>query len=202
MAELRTVGSVANLPTTTFGHRSLMWWGTLAFIAIEGSTLFVSVVSYFDLRQSFSSWPPDPIPRPSLAAAGIQAALMLLSNIPMTMVDRAARRQDLARVRAGMLVVSALALAMCVLRGFELDAVHVRWDVLAYGSAVWGTLVTHSTLLLLQTVETWVFTALLYSPNLEERDISAASDNALYWYFITSVCIPLAAVVFVYPYLT
>ena len=46
-----------------------------------------------------------------------------------------------------------------------------------------------------------VFTLLLYSPNLEQRDLSGSSDNALYWYFMTGVWIPLAAMVFLSPYL-
>jgi heme/copper-type cytochrome/quinol oxidase subunit 3 len=49
-------------------------------------------------------------------------------------------------------------------------------------------------------VETLAFTVLVYSPNLEQRDISGVSDNALYWYFMTGVWIPLAAIVFLSPY--
>ena len=201
MTQPRIVGSVADLPTTTFGHRSLVWWGTLAFIVIEGSTLFVCVVSYLYVRQNFPTWPPEHVLRPSVAAGAAQAGLMLLSNIPMAMVDRAARRLDLRTVRIGMVVVSLLALVMCALRVLEMNALHVRWDSTAYGSVAWGALVTHSTLLLLETVETLVFTLLLFSPNLEQRDISGVSDNALYWYFMTAVWIPLAALVFLSPYI-
>ncbi len=201
MSEPRVVGSVANLPTTTFGHRSLVWWGTVAFIVIEGSTLFVCAVSYFYVRKNFQAWPPEHVPRPLLMVPALQAGVMLLSNIPMAIVDRAARRLDLSRVRSGMVLVSFLAVLMCFLRAFELHALQVRWDTTAYGSVAWATLVTHSTLLLLETVETIVFTLLVYSPNLEQRDISGVSDNALYWYFMTGVWIPLAALVFLSPYL-
>jgi cytochrome c oxidase subunit III len=201
MTESRIVGSVANLPTTTFGHRSLAWWGTLGFIVIEGSTLFVCVVSYFYVRQNMPTWPPEHVLRPALTAGGLQVLLMLLSNAPMVMVDRAARRLDLRTARAGMIVVSLLALVMCGVRGLELDALHVRWDSTAYGSVAWASLVTHSTLLLLETTETLAFTVLLYSPNLEQRDISGLSDNALYWYFMTGAWIPLAAIVFLSPYI-
>jgi heme/copper-type cytochrome/quinol oxidase subunit 3 len=192
---------VANLPTTVYGNRSPMWWGTLAFIVIEGSTLFICAVSYFYIQQNFSTWPPEHVVRPALAAAGVQAALMLLSNIPMVVIDRAARRLDLKTVQWGMVLMLVLCVAMCVLRGLELQAVHVRWDSSAYGSVVWATLVTHSTLLLLQTAETLVMALLLFSPNLEQRDISGVSDSALYWYFMTGVWIPLAAIVFLSPYL-
>jgi heme/copper-type cytochrome/quinol oxidase subunit 3 len=200
MSEVKVVGNVANLPTVVFGHRSPMWWGTVAFVVIEGSTLFICAMSYFYVRENFSAWPPEGMLRPSLTAAGAQVALMLLSNIPMAVVDRAARRLALPVVRIGMVVISFLAILMCVLRGLELTALNVRWDSSAYGSVAWATLVTHSTLLLLQTAETLVFTALLFSSNLEQRDIAAASDNALYWYFMTGVWIPLAVIVFLSPY--
>ena len=202
MTGFRVVGNVTQLPTTTFGHRSMMWWGTLGFIVIEGSTLFIAAVSYFYLRRNFPSWPPEGILRPALTVATVQAALMALSNIPMLMVDRGARRLDVRTVRAGMLVCTLLALVMCVLRALEFGALNVRWDSNAYGTVAWATLTAHATLLLLETLESLVFTALLFSPNLEQRDLAGATDNALYWYFLTGVWIPLYAIVFLSPYLT
>jgi len=201
MTGMRIVGNVTHLPTTTFGHRTSMWWGTLGYVVIEGSTLLICAVAYVYFRKNFQSWPPERVFRPGLAAAAVQAAIMLLSNWPMVLVDRAARRLDLRAVQRGMVLITVLSIAMCVLRGFEFQALNVRWDSNAYGSAAWAVLTTHAILLLLQTVETIVFTLLLFSPNLEQRDLSAASDNALYWYFMTGSWIPLAAVVFLMPYL-
>lgn len=202
MTGVRVVANVTELPTTTFGHRSMMWWGTLGFIVIEGSTLFICAVSYFYLRRNFPNWPPEGVFRPALTVATVQAALMALSNIPMAMVDRAARRLDLPAVRAGMVVCALLALVMCGLRALEFGALNVRWDSNAYGTVAWATLTAHTTLLVLETLETLVFVALLFSPNLEQRDLAGASDNALYWYFLTGVWIPLYAIVFLSPYLT
>ncbi len=99
-----------------------------------------------------------------------------------------------------MVIASVLALAMTVLRWFELEALHVRWDSNAYGSVAWATLVTHGTLILFQTVETISFTVLLFGRSLELRDLAGASDNALYWYFITGAYVPLYAAVFLSPY--
>ena len=201
MSRVRVVANVTGLPTTTFGHRSMMWWGTLAFVVIEGSTLFICAVTYFYLRKNFSTWPPERIFRPALTAAGVQAGLMLISNVPMAMVDRAARRLDLPTVRSGMVICSLLAAVMCIVRVLEFQALNVRWDSNAYGSAAWAILTAHTSLLFLETVETLVFTGLLDSTRMEQRDLSAAVDNALYWYFMTLVWIPLAGVVFLSPYL-
>jgi cytochrome c oxidase subunit III len=201
VSQVRIVADVADLPTTTFGHRSMMWWGTLGFIVIEGSTLFICVVCYFYVRKNFPTWPPEGVLRPALLAAAVQAAVMLASNLPMVLVDRAARRLDLQAVRTGMLICSLFAVVMCVVRVLEFQALHVRWDSNAYGSVAWATLTAHSTLLLLETVESLVFTAVLFSPNMEQRDLSAAVDNAAYWYFMTLAWLPLAAIVFLSPYL-
>jgi heme/copper-type cytochrome/quinol oxidase subunit 3 len=59
----------------------------------------------------------------------------------------------------------------------------------------------HGTLLLLETLESIVFTALLFSPDLEQRDLAGASDNAVYWYFLTLSWVPLFVIVYLSPYL-
>src|SRR4030095_10901850 len=99
-----------------------MWWGTVGFIVIEGSTLFICVVSYFYLRRNFSTWPPEHVFRPALLIPTIQASLMLLINIPMRSADRAARRIDIRGVRAGFAICSVLAVIMTVLRWFEFQS--------------------------------------------------------------------------------
>jgi len=199
--ELRPVANVADLPSATFGHRSIAWWGTIGFIVVEGTTLFICAMTYLYLRVTVGQWAPAYAPLPDLGLAAVQVALMVVSNVPMVLVDRAARRLDLTAVRAGMVIMSLLVVVMCVLRGFEFAALNVRWDDNAYGTAAWAILVSHGTLLLVETIETLVQTALVDSPNLEQRDIAAISDNALYWYFMTSAWVPLAAITFLTPYM-
>jgi cytochrome c oxidase subunit III len=199
--EMRPVANAADLPSATFGHRSIAWWGTIGFIVIEGTTLFICAMSYLYLRVTVGQWAPAYAPLPNLGVPAVQVALMVASNVPMVLVDRAARRLDLTAVRAGMVIMSLLVVVMCVLRGFELAALNVRWDDNAYGSAAWAILVSHGTLLLVEMLETLAQTKLMFSPNLEQRDIAAIADNALYWYFMTSVWVPLAGIVFLTPYL-
>lgn len=202
MTGVRVVANVTELPTTTFGHRSLMWWGTLGFMMIEGSTLFICAVSYFYLRRNFQAWPPEGMLRPSLTIPTIQVALMVLSNIPVVLTDRAARRLDLRTIRAGMVVATLLLAVMCVLRALEFGALNVRWDTSAYGTVAWAVVFAHATLLLLEFLEAVVFTPLLFSSSLEQKDIAGVADFAFYWYFLTGVWVPLYAIVFLSPYVS
>jgi heme/copper-type cytochrome/quinol oxidase subunit 3 len=109
---------------------------------------------------------------------------------------------DLRSVQIGMVVCTTLAIVMCVLRGFEFRDLNLRWDSSAYGSVAWATVFAHASLLLLETLESIVFTVLLFSRNLEQRDLAGASDNAAYWYFLTLSWVPLYAIVYLYPYAT
>jgi cytochrome c oxidase subunit III len=197
---LRAVTDVRALPRTVFGHRALMWWGTIGFIVIEGTTLFICAVSYFYLRRNFATWPPQHVYRPAVLIPTIQAGLMLLSIIPMRWVDRASSRMDVAAVRSGLLVCSVLIVMMTILRWFEFQSLNVRWDTNAYGSAAWATLVAHTTLLVLEMAETIAITVLMFGDRIEDRDLAGVSDNATYWYFLTGVWVPLYVIVFLTPY--
>jgi cytochrome c oxidase subunit III len=199
MRPVRAVADVSRLPRTVFGHRAPMWWGTIGFIIIEGSTLVICAVSYFYLRRNFSSWPPEHVDRPDLLLPSMQAALMLVSIIPMRWVERDSRRMDVHGVRSGLLICSVLILVITVLRAFEFGALNVRWDSNAYGSVVWATLTLHGTLVLLEAAETLAITVLMFRDRVEERDLSGVSDNALYWYFLTFSWLPLYLLIFLAP---
>jgi cytochrome c oxidase subunit III len=200
MRATRAVADVRHLPRTVFGNRALMWWGTMGFIIIEGTTLFICAITYFYLRRNFATWPPQHVYRPGLVIPTIQVLVMLLSILPMRWVDRATYRMDLRTVRTGLLICSLLILVMCVLRIYEFRALKVRWDTSAYGSAAWAVIFSHTTLLVLEAAETLAITRLMFGDQVEERDLSGVSDNALYWYFLTGVWVPLYIAVFLSPY--
>ena len=74
------------------------------------------------------------------------------------------------------------------------------WDSHAYGSAVWAAVVTHTLLLVPDVTDTVVLSVLLW---LRPRAVhfSAAGDNALYWSFVTLAWVPLAGLVYFYPWI-
>ena len=130
---------VSKLPTTVFDHRSHMWWGTLGFMMIEGTTLLVCVASYFYLRLNFTSWPPEHTLRPSLFWPTVHVIVLLTSILPVVLADRAARRLDLPGLRRWFVVASLFALSFLYLRWQDFLALNVRWDANAYGSIAWMT---------------------------------------------------------------
>ncbi|HEY2378497.1 MAG TPA: hypothetical protein VGH98_21130 [Gemmatimonadaceae bacterium] len=196
----QSLGDVAELPSVTFGHRSLMWWGTLGFMVIEGWTLALITAMYFYVRQNFETWPPLRTPRPSLTAPTVNLAVMIVSVLPVYLASRAARRLDLRGVRLWLLVSSLISLPIPILRWYELWALNVRWDSNAYGTAAWTIVGTHASLLLLDVADTIGLTLFFWFKRLPIKVMSDVTDNSFYWYFMVLIWIPLYFVVYVSPY--
>jgi heme/copper-type cytochrome/quinol oxidase subunit 3 len=190
---------VSGLPTTTFSHRSLAWWGTVGFMAIEATTLFIGVVAYFYLRRNFQTWPPEHTVRPSLFWPTVQIALLLASLVPTVLADRAAYRIDLVRLRQWFVVMLAFEVASVAVRWQEFLSLNVRWDSNAYGSAAWTIVGLHTTLLLGDLFETAVMTVILFSSRRLDRHFSDATDVTFYWYFLVAISIAIYVIVYLSP---
>ena len=52
-----TALDVSALPTVVFSHRTMMWWGTLGLMAVEGTVFALAVMTYFYLRSHADNWP-------------------------------------------------------------------------------------------------------------------------------------------------
>lgn len=201
MKPLRRAGDLAELPSVVFGSRSLMWWATLGFMVIEGWTLALLVTSYLYFRQTFEAWPPLRTPPPSLLIPTINLVVMLVSCAPAYMAAKRAKQLDTAGVKRWLVVLSLFALAVIVIRWWELWAINARWDTNAYASAAWTIVGTHTTLLVLDVADTLGLTLLFFIRALPEKSYSDTNDNSFYWYFTVGIWIPIYLIVYVGPWI-
>ena len=199
MRPLRAAGDLAELPTVTFGPRSLMWWGTLGFMVIEGWTVALLVAAYLYLRQNYETWPPLRTPYPSLLIPTINLALMLLSVIPAQAAAQAAKRLDEGAVKRWLVALSIAATIPLVVRWWELWAINTRWDTTAYGSAAWTIVGFHTSLLLLDVIDTLGLTLFYFVKPMPVKAFSDTADNSFYWYFTVGIWIPIYLTVYVGP---
>ncbi|HEX5181385.1 MAG TPA: hypothetical protein VFW04_18785 [Gemmatimonadaceae bacterium] len=199
MTSLRAETSVADLPTVTFGQRSLMWWGTLGFMVIEGWTLALLLVSYLYLRQSVIQWPPAPSQSPALLMPSITLALMALSVVPAVVVARAGGRLDAPAVKRWLVAHSLIGVAILILRWWDVQSLGVRWDANAYGTAVWMIVGFHTSLLLLDVLDTLGLTLCFFVRRQPVKSFSDAADNSVYWYFTVGIWLPVYLIAYVGP---
>ncbi|HEX9937424.1 MAG TPA: hypothetical protein VGB15_09880 [Longimicrobium sp.] len=194
-AERRTL-DVSHLPTVPFGHRSLLWWGTIGFMLIEGFTLLLMVASWFYLRTNELQWPPGRTPDPDVLLPTINTVLLLLVIVPMRMADKAAKRMDRGGVIRGLLIATALSVVVAILRWWELLALNVRWDAHAYASAAWGVVLLHATLVYVDVFETGTLAALFLSSKAKRKHYPDVSDAADYQYFLSAAYVPVYLIVY------
>jgi heme/copper-type cytochrome/quinol oxidase subunit 3 len=201
-ANSRVAADLSGLPTYSFTHRSLMWWGTLGFIAIETSGFGLAIAVYLYLTQKAQAWPPDS-PSPDLLPGTVLTVLLLLSLIPNQLIKRWAQAEDVTKTRLGLVLMCIAGLLPLIVRVFEFRALNVSWDTDAYGSIVWTLLGLHTTHLATDVVDTFVLTALMFTGHGHEgRRFSDVDDNGFYWDFVVISWLPVYFILYWFPRLT
>jgi cytochrome c oxidase subunit 3 len=195
----RVVLDASKLPPHGLGTASPTWWGTSAFMLIEGTGFALAIAVYLYLMSIAPAWPLN-APKPDVSAGTYLTALLILSVVPNILVDRWAKNQDLRKVQIGLVVMSVLGLAALVIRAFEFPAVHVKWDDNAYGSVVWLILGLHTTHVITDLIDTLVLMCLMFTRHGDNaRRYGDVQDNAMYWNFVVVAWIPLYVCVYWLP---
>jgi cytochrome c oxidase subunit III len=195
---MRPVLDVSGLPTYAFGHRSIMWWGTLGMILIESTVFIIAIVAYFYLRDRSETWPPHGVP-PLLLYGTLNTIVLLVSAIPNQWTKRRAEQEDLRGVRIGLVLCLAFSAAFLAIRVFEFGALQTSWNTSAYGSIVWALLVLHTIHLVTDVIDTVVLTVLMFTGPLSGRRFVDVSENALYWWFVVGSWLFIYATIYLAP---
>jgi cytochrome c oxidase subunit I+III len=186
---------VSALPDHAFGHRSILWWGTLGFIATEGMAFAIAIATYLYLRTRIPEWPPG-VPPPELSAGIANMAILMLSAIPNYLTKRASEKEDLRQVRIWILVTLGFAVVFLVLRWFEFASLNVRWDFNAYGSIQWALLGLHTTHLITDIGDTAVLAVLMFTGPITGKRFVDVSENSFYWYFVIASWLPIYGLIY------
>ena len=190
---------VSDLPTVGFDSKSIMWWGVLGFIVVEGTTVATAIGSYLYLSGVEPQWPPPRTELPGLLVPMLKSLVLLASIVPAVLCDRAARRFDFPSMRRWVMVMGVMAMLAVVLQWLELRSVGVRWDAHAYGSVTWAVLMAYFLLLSTDALDTVAFAAMLYRGPVKETQFEDASDNTFYLRFTVVMGILVSALVTLVP---
>jgi heme/copper-type cytochrome/quinol oxidase subunit 3 len=190
---------LVDLPIHGTQSASLTWWGTLAFMLIEGTGFALVIAAYLYLFSIARTW-PIAAPLPDLAPGTLVTAILVASSIPNYLVARWAQQKELKKVRIGLLMMCIFGVVPLIVRVFEFKALHVSWDTNAYGSIVWLLLGLHTTHILTDLADTLVLAALIFTRRGKNpRRFGDVQDNALYWNFVVLTWLPLYACIYWVP---
>lgn len=200
MRETRFTTDLATLPTHAYGHRSLTWWGVMAFMVIEGMFFVMAVVAYFFVMNQEMDWPPGPVAPPDLLAGTLFTLTMLASEIPNTIIKKEAEAEKPRLVQIGLVLMVLFGLLLFVFRAMEFQSLNIDWTENAYGSILWMLLLLHTAHVLTDWVDTAVLAALMFTPQkAEPRRFVDVSENGLYWRFVWLTWLPLYLLIYWLP---
>jgi cytochrome c oxidase subunit 3 len=187
----RIAVDLSRLPLHGLGRTSVTWWGTMAFMLIEGTGFALVITVYLYLMSLAATWPINASP-PDLLPGTLLTLILVVSVVPNVLVSRWAGQQNLRKVRIGMIVMSLLGIAPLIPRAFEFSALRVSWDANAYGSVVWTLLGLHTTHIITDLVDTLVLAALMFTRHGNNlRRFGDVQDNAMYWNFVVAAWLPI-----------
>jgi cytochrome c oxidase subunit III len=79
--------------------RPAAWWGMVLLIASEATLFGAFVGTYYYLRFTSRSWPPDGLPAPKLVVPLVLVAVLASTSLPMQLASRAGRAGRVAATR-------------------------------------------------------------------------------------------------------
>ena len=198
----RAVLDVRHLPAGAFGSRSLMWWGTMGVVLIEGTVFGLAIAAYFYLGVRLPAWPPHGDAPPDLRWGTVNTLVLLASLVPNELTKRAADRVNLRGVQLWLVVSVVFAVVFNAVRALEFGALNVSWDRDSYGSIVWLLLGLHTTHIVTDFLDTVVLTVLMFVGPVEEHRFVDVEENSAYWYFVVLTWLPIYGVIYWAPRLT
>jgi heme/copper-type cytochrome/quinol oxidase subunit 3 len=191
---------VGELPTHAFSYRSLTWWGVIGFMVIEGTAFVLTIAAYFFLMSHEQEWAPRPWSPPNPIAGTLFTIIILLSEIPNTMVKKAAEKYDVAVIRNLLPVMVGIGAILMISRGFEFKSLNVMWYDKASGSVIWALLLLHASHIATDWIDTIVLWRLMRTPHGEgPRRIVDTDENSLYWRFVWLAWIPIYLLIYWVP---
>ncbi|RVD17718.1 MULTISPECIES: cytochrome c oxidase subunit 3 [unclassified Mesorhizobium] len=192
----RIAADLSGLPTFGHGPHSPTWWGTLGFMALEGTGFALAAGAYLYLALSWPAWRVS-APQPNHWPGTIVTILFVASLVPNHVLHRHAKQCSMVPVRIGLVVMSLLGIAPLVVRWFEFPALNIYWDTNAYGSMLWVLLGLHTTHLITDVGDTIVLTVLMFTRHgYSGRRFGDVGDNVFYWDFVVLTWIPIYVLIY------
>jgi cytochrome c oxidase subunit III len=198
---------VQDLPSTLLDYDEPIWWGNLLGLIIETVLFGILVSVYFSVWMNLSPFPPPKVegartiydPVPDLLIPTINLIVLLVSLIPGILLDLAAREKNEKKVKILLPITLSINVVAIVLRFYEFDALHFKWDDNAYGSITWMILGTHLLHLFILCAEDIYLLVWTFKEGLDDKHALDITVMATYWYWIVGVWILMYGLVYMAP---
>lgn len=200
-APARTTVDLRHLPTQPPGKSAPEILGVAGLVAIEAVVFLGAIASYFHLKIQNPAWPPSGIEDPELLLPTLNTVLLILTAAPAWLAVRGFRRGDTGPARWALPVGMLMLVAFIAIKVYEYS--HKPWGATthAYGSAVMlmtGLHIAHVSAVVLKTAVVYTY---IRGGRIEPRRMAPLEANAVYWYFVILIWLPLYTTIYLSPHL-
>lgn len=198
---------VRQLKSTVFDTKSPLWWGNTLLLFIETAMFGILVTIYFSVMMNTSPFPPPRTERmpvlydsaPDLFLPTVCLALLVVSLIPCIWLDISARKRKAGAVKIGLFITLAFNIAAIVVRYYEFDSLHFKWNDNAYGSITWMILGMHLLHMLALCAEDLYLLLWSFARGVDDKHAVDLTVTAVYWYWIVGIWLLLFPLVYLLP---
>jgi cytochrome c oxidase subunit 3 len=205
-----TALDASGLPPIAFDTHSTIWWGNTLLLMIESAMFGILIALYFNVMQNTSPFPPPRIdqlpvlygsaPDLTLPVAGL--VVLLVSLVPGIWVDLSARRRNAPQIMIGLVITLAFNIAAFVIRYYEFDSLHFKWNDNAYGSITWMILGMHLLHIIVLGCEDLYLLAWTLIKGVDDKHALDLTVTAVYWYWIVGVWVVIFPIIYILPRMT
>ncbi len=200
MTEQRVL-DVSALPISTVDSRSLIWWGNLGMMAIEGSLFAMTIATFLYYRTANLDWPPATVPKPDLMLPTVNLILLILSVIPALVADRAGARMHRKGVVLGMSLVVLVGIVFLAIRVVIMANIGYKWSDHAFGSIVWVVVGLHTFHTFAATGENAMLLSYAALKPMTKSRYLDFRCGAVYWYFVIVSWLPFYFLIYIQPWM-
>lgn len=203
----RPIVDVSELPSTLLDHKALLWWGNALLLAIETAMFGILAAIHFTVLMNTSPFPPPRVDRlpviynpvPDLTLPVIGLVVLLVSLGPCIWLDLGARKRNAKSVKLALPITLTLNVVAIIVRYYEFDALHFKWNDNAYGSITWMILGMHLLHLIALFCEDIYLLIWTYLKGLDDKHVLDLTVMAVYWYWIVGMWLLLFPLVYLVP---
>jgi cytochrome c oxidase subunit 3 len=207
MARPSNFVDVSGLPAIGFDTKSPLWWGNTLLLFIETAMFGILVALYFSVMMNTSPFPPPRVDRmpvlhdssPELWLPTVGLIVLLASLIPGIWLDLSARRRNAGAIKIAVVVTLLFNIAAIVIRYYEYDSLHFKWNDNAYGSITWMILGMHMLHLFVMMSEDTYLVLWTFIKGVDDKHALDLTVTAVYWYWIVGIWIPLYFLIYIVP---
>ena len=206
IAAHRTI-DVGHLKSSAFDYRAPLWWGNTLLLFIETAMFGILVTIYFTVMMDTSPFPPprvdrlpviyDPVPDLTLPIVGL--IVLVASLAPCIWLDISARRRNVKAIKIALPLTLAFNIAAFIIRYFEFDSLHFKWNDNAYGSITWMLLGMHLLHIIALGCEDIYLLLWTFARKMDDKHAVDLTVTAVYWYWIVGIWVLLFPLIYLVP---